>query len=565
MAGKQADIKVGVVTNYDDKGLKGAKNSLDNFKTAIADADGVGGKMKAGWGSVTDSVKANAGALAVAGGAALVAFGMKAVGAFTDTAKAALDLGSATGLAVEDASRWIAVGDDFEVGADQLASGIGKIAKSLDDSKWNTYGIATHNAAGEARDANDILTDSLAMLSGVTNETERARIGNELFGKGYANLAPLIGHTKDQYNEMLGSVEKGQVITTSEAKKAERFRLAQDQLGDAFQEVTIAIGEQVAALSPLIVKAAQLLAILGASGNDANDYADELADLREQYGLTAEQQADFFEAIYIGTKTIEQIREELAKTYGTLRDGEKSWETQTEWLDKVAEAASETDRETRRLTGAFEAVEQPVDTAARAVGRFKEMIAETDLAYRGLTGKLDEADAWENVVTKIGEAGDAAKLTGQDARDLTRDIADYVAHTDTIPASKKTEILALLDEGDIVAAELALANLTRTREIYLALTGPGAVTAAGYDGGKDGQRAAGGPVMAGGNYLVGEKGPEVVHMNGAGTVIPNDALGGGGTNIGEVHIHVQQMPTPNQLAEIAAKYTKRNGSAWLAS
>jgi SLT domain-containing protein len=37
-------------------------------------------------------------------------------------------------------------------------------------------------------------------------------------------------------------------------------------------------------------------------------------------------------------------------------------------------------------------------------------------------------------------------------------------------------------------------------------------------------RAAGGPVEAGGSYLVGEEGPELIRMGSAGTVIPNNAL-----------------------------------------
>ncbi|MEO1948477.1 phage tail tape measure protein, partial [Thioclava sp.] len=43
-----------------------------------------------------------------------------------------------------------------------------------------------------------------------------------------------------------------------------------------------------------------------------------------------------------------------------------------------------------------------------------------------------------------------------------------------------------------------------------------------------GARASGGPVMAGRTYLVGEKGPELWTAPSAGTIIPNDKLGGGG-------------------------------------
>jgi lambda family phage tail tape measure protein len=59
---------------------------------------------------------------------------------------------------------------------------------------------------------------------------------------------------------------------------------------------------------------------------------------------------------------------------------------------------------------------------------------------------------------------------------------------------------------------------------YSANGGLGYASAAGISGG----RAAGGGVDAGKSYLVGEKGPEVLRMGGqSGTVIPNDALGGG--------------------------------------
>jgi len=44
-------------------------------------------------------------------------------------------------------------------------------------------------------------------------------------------------------------------------------------------------------------------------------------------------------------------------------------------------------------------------------------------------------------------------------------------------------------------------------------------------------RANGGPVKKGGNFLVGEKGPELFVPKRSGTIIPNDKLGGGSTNI----------------------------------
>ena len=45
------------------------------------------------------------------------------------------------------------------------------------------------------------------------------------------------------------------------------------------------------------------------------------------------------------------------------------------------------------------------------------------------------------------------------------------------------------------------------------------------------KRASGGPVSAGTPYMVGEKGPELFMPGRSGTIIPNNAMGGGSTNV----------------------------------
>ena len=79
MAQKKIDVIIDVVVDR-------ANQSLGSFKRSIQDADGAAGKFKAGVGGAFDAIKANAGNLAMVGGAALIAFGTKAVGAFQDTA-----------------------------------------------------------------------------------------------------------------------------------------------------------------------------------------------------------------------------------------------------------------------------------------------------------------------------------------------------------------------------------------------------------------------------------------------------------------------------------------------
>jgi phage-related minor tail protein len=46
-----------------------------------------------------------------------------------------------------------------------------------------------------------------------------------------------------------------------------------------------------------------------------------------------------------------------------------------------------------------------------------------------------------------------------------------------------------------------------------------------------GGRAAGGPVSSGQTYMVGERGPELFVPGRSGTIVANDKMGGGNTNV----------------------------------
>jgi len=255
MAGFVERISVIIDTKVD-----GALSGIKGFRSAVAEADGFTNKFKAGWKNASAQVSANAGMLAATAGTALVAFGVKAVEAFQNTAKAAIDLSKATGLSVEQASRWIAVADDYGVSASTLATALGRIGKNLDGKAMAEYGIATRDAAGNARDANDIFLDVLGVLNN-TAPAERAKVGADLLGKGYKELAPIVGKTRAEYEKMLSTVEDGQVITDKEAKKSEKMRLAQDKLTDALGEFTLATGEAASGLAPLVERIAEVVAL----------------------------------------------------------------------------------------------------------------------------------------------------------------------------------------------------------------------------------------------------------------------------------------------------------------
>lgn len=75
-----------------------------------------------------------------------------------------------------------------------------------------------------------------------------------------------------------------------------------------------------------------------------------------------------------------------------------------------------------------------------------------------------------------------------------------------------------------------------------------------------GGRAAGGPVAAGTTYLVGEKGPELFKPSTSGSIIPNNAMGGGATINLTVNGAIDPEGTARTIVDVLNRATGRGGS-----
>ena len=427
-----------------------AVNSLKSFKTAVKDADTFGEKMKVG----AKSLGVNANLLVAGAGAALVGVALKGSQALSQLAKSSLDLGKATGMSTEQSSRWIAVADDAGISAETLQSSIGKIAKTLDSGKWEQYGIATRDASGQARDASAILGDALGTLSNVTNATERARIGNELFGKGFANLAPLLGHTSDQYQQMLGTVSDGQVITAEEAAKTEKLRLAQDSLNDALKDVTMALGGVVVAGSPVLEvfakvaeEAARIAGVV--SGTDAKSLTgatNKTSKALKDAGNEAYKTVNAFSDLMF---TVQDSKSSLA----TAADGFKALVSGKEAfnINKIKAALAELSP-TEALQ-VVTALRQVVSAADAGGAKAKEFADKYSLSNDSLNRTLQTLGIFNPLLMANGdankEAAEAAYLHGEQERRLA-DALDYAAgHVENLD-TKLEKLKGNLDANDAI-------------------------------------------------------------------------------------------------------------------
>ncbi|HEX3087259.1 MAG TPA: hypothetical protein VHQ23_01295, partial [Ilumatobacteraceae bacterium] len=452
-----------------------------------------------------------------------------------------------------------------------LQTALGKVGKTLDGAQWEKYGIATHDAGGQARDVNDILLDSFDVLGKITNQTDRTKAGNALFGKGYAQLAPLIGKTRKEMEDYLGSVEDGQVITDSEAKKAEEFRLAQDNLKDALHEVTLKVGEQVASLAPLLDGLTQLVNLQEKAGflpNPLSSLSGAIDDAKEAWRSfngenekAAETAAD--SAIALATTGA------AAKEYATATDDGTS--AMGDSIAAFAHQGLEADNTAKAIDAAKRHAQMFADDTKRGLD-------EVSGRWDALEGNISNENTWINlqqsfddVKAKMVEAGDVGGKSGEEIEKGYRDAAiavndqklaviDYAKNVLGLPPEKVTDIVAHIDEDDLAGAEAILANLTRNRNADIFITSHGG---AGY--GPNGKPHAGGGKagMTGGDFA-GEYGVEMV-TPGANVRNPAETgdimnRAGGGTTINiTVGAGVDGYKAGKQIADHLREYFARSG------
>jgi hypothetical protein len=204
-------------------------------------------------------------------------------------------------------------------------------------------------------------------------------------------------------------------------------------------------------------------------------------------------------------KTEIGLQEEQTKSF---KDFLKKQERQKELL----EATINGNREEVELQHAIN------DAVAKHGEQNRQKITDILTANAGLK---DQADKTKEVGTAAESLKDKFKQIGETVRnDLVNNLTDAIMGAKSFGDAMK----GVLDNLKRQLIQLALNKAIGA--IGNALSG-GKGFGGGFLSGLFGKRARGGPVSAGGAFVVGEKGPEILQMGSkGGNIIPNNALGG---------------------------------------
>ena len=460
---ERISVIIDVTTNKAVSGLK-------DFRSAVSEAQGFTGKLKAGVGSLKETF-AGAVSSPVALGAAVSAgakYALDAAQQWADLGEQVSNFSTATGLSTEAASRWMEVAGDLSIDTGTLESVLGKLNKQIDPKKFSTLGIEIARTSDGAVDAAGTFGNVLQKLREMKDPTERARVASLLLGKGWQSIAPLITESADDITKRLQGVAKVKVFNEAEIKKAKEFQAAWRDLNDKVQEVTLSIGQEFV---PVVTDSIGPVLKLA----DAFSWASDKAGVAG-FSLTDLAKGPFA-AVEVG--------------YNKISDAIKMW-----W--------NATDTPQIEYTGkAFTEVGDAAGMAARYIGLNKDEVADARTAYLRFHDSATSAkNALKQLQDQIAGRADFIHLqqnlssNAKAIKDLEKDfrdnkisaeeyyngvasaaldskaaVADYVSEVDAIPEDQKLELVASLDPASPGAIVSTIQRKLDTSQFYANVAG----------------------------------------------------------------------------------------------
>jgi hypothetical protein len=450
-------INIPIITEFADAGLKSARGAFDNFKTKVAEAEGGMGKFKAGANAAMDSVKANAAVFAVAAGVAIAKFAVDAINDFKDLALSVDDFRNKTNLTLLQSSQWMSYSGDLGIAADSITKIFSRLAKAATDQipTFKELGVEIALGPDGATDIERTFFRVNDAINSLDDPVKQAAYRADLFGRGWMDAAEILQMSSSDITTALQGVKDFEVIDEEEIEKAKDLRRAQDELADAFANISVTLGQAlIPAFTALVDAARPILDLLAKIDAEAAKKASKKGGLTLLSGALDNAGLGFATfGSFVGevNKKLDENEEIVVDNYLSTDELYRAWKDGT-----------------RQMIIAKEKTEDLTDA-----------LKDSDNALMELKGNVDDRREWDNLIDAIEDAKEAAidaffEATPEALRESQREtdnarvkVAEYINQMDNIPDQKKTEIIANLDRANLPEIEAVLANLTRAREISI--------------------------------------------------------------------------------------------------
>lgn len=240
-----------------------ARSSLGGLQGRIDAGNAAVGKFNEKWGAALQTTRmVGAGMTAVGGGivGGLMAMTKQAATYGGEIAKAS----KKTGMATEDISRLRYAAERSGVGFGGLESALARMARSASGAAggaamyseaYDRLGVSVTDANGELKGGEQLFREVAEGLKNVSNDTERAALAQEIFGRSGAQLLPLLNEGEAGIKKLGDRAEQlGMVLSGKAAKDSKRFNNALADLKDTGTTIAMTLGQT---LMPTIAEIAE--------------------------------------------------------------------------------------------------------------------------------------------------------------------------------------------------------------------------------------------------------------------------------------------------------------------
>lgn len=487
------------------------------------------------------------------------------------------DLSKATRLTVEQLAGLSSASKKSGSDLDGTAKAINKLAKEMgvNNEKFAALGIT-------AKDPLEAFLQLADVMNAIDDPQQRAAVGAAALGKGWETAAPLIAEGSKSIREMI-------VQGTALSKVTKESAEAADEFNDKWQELKdLTAGWGVAIANPIVT---WLLEV-----NKALEHGIQLSDLwskrfvQEGSGKPLSRDTGILPIGGGAAAPAAPAGKPSAAAIKKFIGGEGSKDKEPK-IDDITKQLRDIAKEWSELGKSGSSLEM---FRLQTMGATKEQLALAESLLKTIDAHKEEAAAMDYARGKLKEEQDAmteamierertiTEFTRKASENIQDSLADFLfdpfdnglrgmldGFTNMIRRMAAEAAAAQIAQklfgmggnlsggilGPMIQAGLSMFGMGGTQAPAPVRTGspipvPG--------------RASGGPVNPYATYLVGERGPELLHMGSSGgNVIPNGRMGG--VNVtNQFHItgpvdSRTQMQIAQQAGAAVSRAMRRNG------
>lgn len=184
----------------------------------------------------------------VTAGLAIGKFALDSVSRFADATSSVRQFQRVSLATAEDSSKLVFAANRLGIETDSLSSATGRFLARVGSGKvdLDNYGISLKQNADGSTDVAGTMANVAQRFSELKDPQDRARLGNELFGRSWQTLLPLLSKSKDELKGIYDIADRQKLVfSQADLEKGKEYKLALDDLKTAFQGLQVQVGSAI--------------------------------------------------------------------------------------------------------------------------------------------------------------------------------------------------------------------------------------------------------------------------------------------------------------------------------